>query len=50
MPTARVDVPLPENLAVALEYLLYTADRNYRDFPDVYSRVPELRTAISFRL
>jgi len=50
MTTARVDVPLPENLAVAMEYVLYTADRNYRDFPDVYSRIPELRTAITFRL
>ncbi len=46
----RVDVPLVENLAVSADYVLYTADRNYRDYPDVYSRIPELRTALSFRL
>ena len=46
----RVDVPLPQKLAVSVDYLLYTADRNYRDYPDVYSRVPELRTAFAFNL
>jgi hypothetical protein len=46
----RVDVPLPENLSVSVDYSLYTADRDYRDFPDVYSRIPELRTALAFRL
>jgi hypothetical protein len=46
----RVDIPLPQRLGLSVDYVLYTADRDYRDFPDIYERVPELRTAIAFGL
>lgn len=47
---ARVDVPLTRGFSIGADYVLYLADRNYRDFPDVHERVPELRTGISFNL
>ncbi len=47
---ARVDLPLGQNLSLSMDYVLYTADGDYRDFPDVYHRIPELRTGIGFRL
>lgn len=46
----RLDVPLTRGFSIGADYLLYTADRLYRDLPDVYERVPELRTGISFNL
>jgi hypothetical protein len=47
---ARVDVPLTRGFSLGADYVLYLADRNYRDFTDVHQRVPELRTGISFNL
>jgi len=47
---ARVDIPLTRGFSIGADYVLYVADRNYRDFPDVHERVPELRTGISFNL
>jgi hypothetical protein len=47
---ARVDIPLTHGVSLGADYVLYLADRNYRDFPDVHQRVPELRTGISFNL
>jgi hypothetical protein len=47
---ARVDIPLTRGLSIGADYVLYLADRNYRDFPDVHQRVPELRTGISFNM
>ena len=47
---ARIDIPLTRGFSVGADYVLYLADRNYRDFPDVHQRVPELRTGISFNL
>jgi len=47
---ARVDIPLARGFSIGADYTLYLADRNYRDFPDVHQRVPELRTAVSFNL
>jgi hypothetical protein len=47
---ARLDVPLTQGVSVGADYWLYTADRLYRDYPDVYERVPELRTGVSFNL
>ena len=48
----REEIPDPIKLAsrmcdrhfgVGAEYILYMADRNYEDYPDVYARNPELR-------
>lgn len=50
MSRARIDVPLTQGFSIGADYVLYLADRNYRDFPDVHKRVPELRTGISFSL
>jgi len=47
---ARVDLPLKRGLSLGVDYVLYLADRNYRDFPDVHKRIPELRTALSWNL
>jgi hypothetical protein len=47
---ARIDVPLKHGVSLGADYVLYRADRNYRDFPDVHQRVPELRTGLSFNL
>ena len=46
----RFDVPLTRGFSIGADYWLYTADRLYRDLPDVYERVPVLRTGISFNL
>jgi hypothetical protein len=47
---ARVDIPLTRGFSVGADYVIYFADRNYKDFPDVHERVPELRTGVSFNL
>jgi hypothetical protein len=46
----RGDVPLRGSLSVAAQWLLYLAERKYRDFPDVTSRHPELKVFLSFSL
>ena|SRR5690349_6456020 len=46
----RFDVPLTAGFSIGADYWLYTADRLYRDYPDVYERVPVLRTGVSFNL
>jgi uncharacterized protein DUF3943 len=46
----RIDIPITRGFSAGADYMLYRADRNYRDFPDVYERVPELRTEVSFNL
>jgi hypothetical protein len=48
--TARATVPIREFFNFGAEYILYVADRNYRDFPDVYARNPELRAYVSWIL
>jgi hypothetical protein len=50
MTRARIDVPLKHGVSLGADYVLYRADRNYRDFTDVHERVPELRTGLSFNL
>jgi hypothetical protein len=50
MTRARIDVPLTRGLSLGADYVLYRADRNYRDFTDVHERIPELRTGVSFNL
>lgn len=40
---ARLDYPIREFIGIGAEYVLYIADRHYRDFPDVYANNPELR-------
>jgi len=47
---ARLDLPLTHGFSIGADYVLYTADRYYTDFPDVHQRVPELRTGVSFNL
>lgn len=39
----RLDVPVGPTLSIGAEYVLYYAERNYRDFPDVTQRSPEVR-------
>ena len=39
----RLNLPLGEVFGVGAEYILYYAEREYRDFPDVTQRNPELR-------
>ncbi len=46
----RVDLPLRYNLGLGLEYRLITSDREYRDYPDVHERVPELRLTTTWML
>jgi hypothetical protein len=46
----RGDVPLRGNLSIAAEYLLYLAERRYKDFPDVSVRAPELKLFLSWSL
>jgi len=38
----KLNLPIRSFLNLGAEYLLYIADRNYRDYPDVYARNPEL--------
>jgi hypothetical protein len=38
----RLNLPIKSFLNLGAEYLLYVADRNYRNYPDVYARNPEL--------
>jgi len=46
----RADLPIRGGLDLAAEYLLYLAERRYRDFPDVSARNPELKLFLSFSL
>jgi len=39
----KLDYPIKGFIGVGGEYVYYIADRNYRDFPDVYAKNPELR-------
>jgi len=39
----KLDYPLKWYFGLGAEYILYLADRNYEDYPDVYARNPELR-------
>lgn len=40
---AALNVPVTANLGAGLEYVLYTAEKIYRDYDDVSSRAPQLR-------
>ena len=46
----RMDLPLRYNLGLGLEYRLITSDREYRDYPDVHERLPELRLTTTWLL
>jgi hypothetical protein len=46
--TARLDFPVKQYLGVGGEYVLYEADRHYKDFADVHKRNPELRLYVSW--
>jgi hypothetical protein len=48
--TARLEVPMVKNIAAGAEYILYLADRNYRDFENVYQRSPQFRLYFSWLL
>ena len=39
----RIDYPFKGFFGLGAEYILYLADRNYEDYPDVYARNPELK-------
>jgi len=43
----RVQVPIVRDISAGGEYILYQADRNYRDFEDVYQRSPQFRLFFS---
>lgn len=47
---ASLSLPLGSKTAIGAEYSLYTADRNYEDFPDVYQRSPQLEFYLRARL
>jgi hypothetical protein len=40
---AKLDYPLRGFLGLGAEYILYIAERNYEEYPDVFARNPELR-------
>jgi len=44
----RLQVPVARNISAGGEYILYTADRQYRDYPDVYQRSPQFRLFFSW--
>ncbi len=46
----RLDLPLTQGLSLGIDYFLYLSDNHYDDFPDVYHRVPELRTSLAWHL
>jgi hypothetical protein len=46
--TARLDIPVRNELAVGTEYVLYTSDRRYDDFEDVSQRNPQIRLYLSW--
>jgi hypothetical protein len=43
----RLQVPVKEYISAGAEYILYTADRQYSDYPDVYQRSPQFRLFFS---
>jgi hypothetical protein len=46
----RLNLPIVYNLGLGLEYRLFHAERNYRDYPDVSERHPELRITTTWLL
>jgi hypothetical protein len=41
--TARAQIPLRGTFGVGVEYALYNKESDYKDYPDVSTRLPELR-------
>jgi hypothetical protein len=46
----RLDYPLKGYFGIGGEYILYLADRNYQDYPDVYARNPELKVYLIWNI
>ena len=46
----RLVVPLREGAAVGSDYILYHAEREYADYPDVSRAIPNLRAYLSWRV
>ena len=50
MTQATLELPFREWFGGGFEYVLYTADSKYEDFPDVYRRNPEYRIFVDWQL
>jgi len=48
--TARFLIPLRDWAVFGFDYVLYQAERDYTDYPDVSTRNPELRTYLRWRI
>jgi len=46
----QLDVPVAPALGVGVQYLLYLAENDYRDYPDTHHRLPEVRVSIALPL
>jgi hypothetical protein len=46
--TVRVDLPVKQYLGVGADYVLYEAERHYKDYPDVKTRNPELKLYLAW--
>jgi hypothetical protein len=44
----KLDLPLKQYLGVGADYVLYEAERNYKDYPDVRTRNPELKLYLAW--
>jgi hypothetical protein len=46
----KVDFPIKSFFGAGIDYVLYIADRDYEEFPDVHARNPELRAYLLWNL
>lgn len=46
---AKIEIPIKGFIGAGIDYIMYVADRNYDDYPDVYVRNPELKLYLMWK-